>query len=185
MGWTALDQATEADWLNVEEVERGLPGDASVLLGIVENAKGFPPYGFPISLYDHGLQTATRCLRGGEDDELVVAALVHDALEPIAHHNHGAVAAAVLAPFVRDELVWLVRNHGVVQDGFKRTHPGLDHAAIAAEVERLSAHPAFELTERFCRTYDQVSFDPDYDSLPLEAFVDVVRRVVDRAPVHR
>jgi predicted HD phosphohydrolase len=180
MGWTAIHEATEADWRKVVQIESGLPDDASVLLKIVKDAEAYPPYGYPISLYDHSLQTATRCLRGGEDDELVVAALVHDALEPIAHHNHGAVAAAVLAPFVRDEVVWLVKNHGVIQDGFKRTHPDLDHAAIAAEIERLSTHPAFELTERFCRTYDEISFDPDYDSLPLEAFEDVVRRVTAR-----
>jgi predicted HD phosphohydrolase len=183
MGWTAIHEATEADWRNVEQVESGLPDEATVLLKIVADARDFPPYGYPISLYDHSLQTATRCLRAGEDDEIVVAALVHDALEPIATRNHGAVAAAVLAPFLREEVVWLVKNHGVIQDGFKRTHPGIDHAAVAAEIERLSAHPHFALTERFCRTYDEISFDPAYDSLPLEAFEDVVRRVVDRAPV--
>ena len=34
--------------------------------------------GYPVSRYEHSLQSATRALRDGADTELVVAALVHD-----------------------------------------------------------------------------------------------------------
>lgn len=41
-------------------------------------------------------------------------------------------------------------------------------------------HPAFDLTRRFCRDYDAPSFDPAYDSLPVEAFMPQIHEVFDR-----
>jgi hypothetical protein len=36
--------------------------------------------------------------------------------------------------------------------------------------ERHRGHPAFALAERFVDEWDQTSFDPDSDTLPLEHF---------------
>jgi len=33
----------------------------------------------------------------------------------------------------------------------------------------------------FCENYDQCSFDPDYDSLSLEFFEPMVRRILDES----
>ncbi len=35
---------------------------------------------------------------------------------------------------------------------------------------------------RFCADYDQTSFDPDYDTLPIDRFVPTVERVFAREP---
>jgi predicted HD phosphohydrolase len=35
----------------------------------------------------------------------------------------------------------------------------------------------FDACAEFCEKYDQASFDPDYDSLPVEHFQPMVRRV--------
>ena len=42
--------------------------------------------------------------------------------------------------------------------------------------------PAFEATVRFCADYDQTSFDPDYDTLPIDRFVPMVERIFARQP---
>ncbi|MCY4563568.1 MAG: hypothetical protein OXE40_03710, partial [Gammaproteobacteria bacterium] len=55
---------------------------------------------------------------------------------------------------------------------------GLDRDAR----ERHRGHPAFEMTERFCRDYDQMSFDPDYDTLPIDSFIPMVERIFARKP---
>lgn len=35
---------------------------------------------------------------------------------------------------------------------------------------------------RFCDEWDQTSFDPEYDTLPLEHFIPMLERVMGRAP---
>jgi predicted HD phosphohydrolase len=40
----------------------------------------------------------------------------------------------------------------------------------------------FERTALFCERYDQNSFDPNYDTLPVAAFMPMVRRILARAP---
>jgi predicted HD phosphohydrolase len=46
--------------------------------------------------------------------------------------------------------------------------------------ERHRGHPHFEYCAQFCHLYDQASFDPDYDTMPLSAFEPMLRRVVER-----
>jgi predicted HD phosphohydrolase len=45
--------------------------------------------GARVSLYEHSLQTATRALRAGEDEETVVVALLHDIGELMSPSSHG------------------------------------------------------------------------------------------------
>ncbi len=46
--------------------------------------------------------------------------------------------------------------------------------------EQFRAHPNFERTALFCARHDQNAFDPNYDTMPLEAFVPMVQRVMAR-----
>ena len=43
--------------------------------------------------------------------------------------------------------------------------------------DEFKGHPAFEYTAQFCHLYDQNSFDPAYDTMPLEAFEPMLHRV--------
>ena len=38
------------------------------------------------------------------------------------------------------------------------------------------------MTERFCRDYDQVSFDSDYETCPVEHFMPKLRAIFGREP---
>ena len=44
--------------------------------------------------------------------------------------------------------------------------------------EQFRGHPHFEYCAQFCHLYDQNSFEPHYDTLPLVAFEPMLRRVV-------
>lgn len=134
--------------------------------------------GYQISRLGHSLQTATRAHRDGADVDLVVTALLHDIGDVLALHNHGEVAAAILAPFVRDECVWIARHHGVFQMAYYAHHLGGDPDARA----RHAGHPHFDACARFCHDWDQASFDPAYDTLPLSFFEPLVREVFARTP---
>ena len=44
--------------------------------------------------------------------------------------------------------------------------------------DRFRDHEWFDATAEFCEIYDQCSFDPSYESLPLSEFVPMVRCVL-------
>ena len=44
--------------------------------------------------------------------------------------------------------------------------------------ERYRGHAHFAAAERFCADWDQNSFDPDYDTMPLEFFEPILTRVL-------
>jgi predicted HD phosphohydrolase len=129
--------------------------------------------GYRVNRLEHAVQSATRAARAGESEDYVVATLLHDVGDMIAPDFHGEVAAAALAPYVSDELVWIVKHHGLFQTYYYAHHQGGDRYAR----EQLKDHPYYEACVRFCEEYDQTSFDPDYPSEPLSYFEPMVRRV--------
>ena len=48
--------------------------------------------------------------------------------------------------------------------------------------ERFRGHPVFERTAQFCERWDQNSFDPNYDTLPIDAFLPILHRIFARPP---
>jgi predicted HD phosphohydrolase len=134
--------------------------------------------GYAITRQQHGLQAATRALRDGADEEMVVAALLHDIGDALAPCNHGEFAAAILRPYVSEETYWIVKHHGIFQAYYYAHHLGGDRNAR----DRFRDHPCYQATVDFCHEWDQTSFDPDYDTLPLAHFEPMVRRVFARKP---
>ena len=134
--------------------------------------------GYAIDRQLHALQSATRALRDGADEEMVVAALLHDLGDALAPCNHGEYAAAILRPYVSERTWWIVKHHGVFQAYYYAHHSGGDRN----ERDRYRDHPHYQATVDFCHRWDQCSFDPAYDTLPLEHFEPMVRRVFARTP---
>lgn len=132
------------------------------------------PSGYQITRLQHSLQAATRAHRAGEDQEMVVVALLHDVGDVLAPANHSEVAAALLRPYVSEEKYWIVKHHGLFQEKYYAQHYGRNPDAR----DRYRDHPHFEATVRFCAEYDQVSFDPNYPTEPLEFFEPMLRRVL-------
>ena len=132
--------------------------------------------GYQVSRLEHSLQTATRAERDGADPEMVVTALLHDIGDGLAPWNHGALAAAILQPYLREECVWIAAQHGLFQSYYYAHHMGGDRDAR----ERFRGHPHFDACLHFCEAWDQAAFDPGYDSLPLEHFAPIVRTLLSR-----
>ncbi|MDH3451186.1 MAG: HD domain-containing protein [Gammaproteobacteria bacterium] len=130
--------------------------------------------GYQVSRLGHSLQSATRAHRAGEPEELVIAALLHDIGDDLAPYSHGELAAAVLRPFVSAKTCWIVKHHGLFQMYYYAHHLGGDRNAR----ERFADHPHYQATVDFCENYDQNCFDPDYETLPLEYFEPMLRRVL-------
>jgi predicted HD phosphohydrolase len=134
--------------------------------------------GYPVSRLGHSLQAATRALNDGADDELIVAALIHDVGDELAPYNHAEVAAAIIRPYVRPEVTWIVEQHGLVQTYYYVHHAGGDRHMR----DKLRGHKWFDACVNFCHRWDQSSFDPDYPTRPLEVFAPYVNRIFSRKP---
>lgn len=138
--------------------------------------KSYP--GEQVDRYVHSLQSATRAHRDGQDEEMVVAALLHDIGDMYCPENHAEYAASVLRPYVSPSTHWVILRHGLFQGYYYFHHFDLDRNAR----DKFRGHPDYQRCADFCAKYDQTSFDPNYDTMPLEAFEPMVRRVFAREP---
>jgi predicted HD phosphohydrolase len=132
--------------------------------------------GFPVDRLTHCLQTATRAHRDGRSEDYVVMALLHDIGDTLGAYNHPEIAAAILKPFVSEELHWIVEHHGIFQGNNFFHYIGLDRNMR----EKFRDHPHFAATEEFIDKYDCPAFDPAYDSEPLEFFEPMVMRLFEK-----
>lgn len=172
--FTAMTDGTREDWIRIARAQKqlidGLPDRVLAHLRLLEGDFG----GYAVDRLTHSLQTATRAERDGRDAEYVVCALLHDIGDTLAPFNHPALAATILKPFVSKENHFIVANHQDFQGYYYYHHLGMDRDAR----ERFRRHEFFDATAEFCAKYDQNSFDPDYDTLPLEHFEDALRTVL-------
>jgi predicted HD phosphohydrolase len=171
--FTRMQDATREDYQVIGrhslEFFAGLPDRVLRHLELLDSDTG----GYAVTRLTHSLQTATRAERDGRDEEYIVCALLHDIGDTIACANHSELAATVLQPFVSEENHWIVAHHGVFQGYYFFHHLGLDRHAR----EAYRGHPLFGECAAFCALYDQNSFDPEYDTLPLAHFEPMVRKV--------
>jgi len=174
--FTAFTNATEEDWQKIIAANSVFAkGHVDRIVAHLNLLKG-DCGGFPIDRLEHSLQTATRAFKAGMDEEYVVCALLHDIGDTLGVFNHPDIAAAILKPFVSEQNLWMVENHGIFQGYYFWHHIGLDRNAR----DQFRGHPAFEYTAQFCHLYDQPAFDGNYESMPLEAFVPMMHRVMAR-----
>lgn len=169
-----MQDSTREDWQLIGgefmQFTRGLPERVIKHLQILEGDYG----GFPVDRYTHSLQTATRALRDGRDEEYVVCALLHDIGDTLGSYNHPDIAAAILKPFVSEANHWMVQQHGIFQGYNFFHHIGLDREMR----EQFRSHPHFERTAEFVALYDNPAFDPAAEALPLSFFEPMLRRLM-------
>jgi predicted HD phosphohydrolase len=185
---TAVDDAILAGTVSFRRMEEGTREDYELLdRAEREYVRALPDrllaalrkldqslQGYRVTRLGHSLQTATRALRDGADDELIVAALIHDVGDDMAE-----IAAGILRPYVRPEVTWIVEQHGLFQTYYYAHHYGRDRNAR----EKFRAHPWYQACKDFCAHWDQCSFDPDYPTEPLSAFEPRLREIFSR-PAH-
>ena len=174
-GFSALNEATRHDWDLIdraERVHRLEHGPGAGLLTMLATQKDGNALGMPVNLYTHCLQTATRVLEAGRDDELIVVALFHDLPEAFSDNHHGWLAAQMLSPWLSERRAWLLTHHVEFQNKHFANHPTRN----PNEWQRYLGHECFDETAEFCEHFDQNSFDPNYPTLPLEIFRPAVQR---------
>lgn len=170
----AMTEGTPEQWQRIARADRhyarDLPDRMITHLEMLADGR----HGFAIDRLDHCLQSATRALRDGRDEEYAVCALLHDIGDVFAPADHAEYAALVIRPFVSESNWWMIRHHGIFQGYYFNHHFGGDRDLR----EQYRGHPCFEATAEFCERYDQNCFDPGYDSLTLADFAPMMHRVL-------
>ena len=134
--------------------------------------------GYQVSRLQHSLQSASLAEADGADIETIVAALVHDLGDELAPENHSQLAAAIVRPYVRAEVTWIIERHGLFQMKYYAHFYGRDpHGHLAYK-----DHPWYASCWRFCEWYDQAAFDPATPTQPLSHFEPMLREVFSRKP---
>jgi predicted HD phosphohydrolase len=166
-------EGTKEDWACINEAMKPfiaeLPDRVLAHLRLLEGDCG----GFAVDRMEHCLQTATRAHRDGRDEEYVVCALLHDMGDILGPRNHADIGAAILEPFVSAQNHWMVEKHAIFQGYYFFHHLGLNRDMR----DQFRDHPWYGYTEEFCRLYDAPAFDPKFNSMRLEEFEPMVRRV--------
>jgi predicted HD phosphohydrolase len=169
-----MDVSTAEEWSVIaQETFKHQDRVATRLLGMLDELAGIRD-GFAVDQRTHCLQTATRAERAGADDEMILAALCHDVGKVVSVANHPAIAAEILRPYVRGEVLDVVRTHQDFQGRHYYKYFGADPDAR----ERYRGEAWFALGETFADDWDQASFDPDYPTEKLAHFEPLVRTLL-------
>ena len=171
--FTKMTDGTAEDWSIIAESNMNEAADlpAKILDHLMMLGDDYG--GFAVDRLTHSIQTATRAHRDGKDDGYVVCASLHDIGDNLAPSNHADFAATLLQPFVSEKNYWIVKHHGIFLGYYFFDYLGLDKNMR----DKFKDHPYFDDCKVFCEKYDQNSFDPDYDSLPLEFFIPMVEKI--------
>jgi predicted HD phosphohydrolase len=171
-----MTEGTQDDWMIIAKsataFNKALPDRVLSHLKLLAGDFG----GYAVDRLEHSLQTATRAHRDGRDEEYVVCALLHDIGDTLGSMNHADIGAAILRPFVSEQNLFMVEKHGIFQGYYFFEYLGLDKNLR----EQSRGHEWFGSVAEFCEKYDQNSFDPGFESMPLEAFEPMVRNVMHR-----
>src|SRR5947209_11765158 len=178
--FTRMDESTAEQWGVIgTESYKNQGRVADRVLGMLESLADLVD-GFSTDQLTHCLQTATLAERAGADDEVVVAALCHDIGKAVSVPNHPRIAAEILKPYVRDEIYKMILVHQDFQGRHYYHHFGGDPNAREQHRDTLTADE-FALAEKFADEWDQIAFDPDGPTEPLEHFEPLVRKIFGQA----
>ncbi len=175
--FTRMDQSTAEEWAVIGQQTRDNQGRvAERVLELLRSLSDITD-GFATDQLTHCLQTATLAEHAGADNEMIVASLCHDIGKAISVPNHGAIAAEMLKPYVRPDVYHSIQNH---QDFQGRHYYG--HFGMPTDLrEKYRDEPWFALCEQFTDDWDQIAFDPNGFTEPLEHFEPLVREIFAKA----
>ena len=103
--FTEMKHGTKEDYLLLDKHEKKYVEETAdrilkFMSGLTETLEGYQ-----VSRLEHSLQSATKALKAGEDEEIIVAALLHDIGDELAPRNHSEYAAAILNLMFQKKLI--------------------------------------------------------------------------------
>lgn len=174
----SMEDFSPADWaaMNAQRVQFAAMHQAGLVIAMLRASEQVPSFGYRINNFRHCLQSATRVLRAGHDDETIAVALLHDIGFDACPATHGDFAAALMQPYISARNHWMLEHHQIFQDLHAPHYPGVDINAR----DRFHGHEHFAWTAEYVEKFDQDAMDPNEDILPLDALIPYVHRLFAR-----
>jgi hypothetical protein len=137
---------------------------------------------------NHVLQSATRALKTGMSEEIVLACLMHDVVLNLIKPDHGWWGAQLIEPYVSEKVAFAVRYHQTLRfypdpeagyeypDQYYRIF-GVDYtppAYIENTYKMLKNHKWY-MEPRMVTVNDLYAFDPNA-KVSIEPFIDIIGR---------
>lgn len=143
--------------------------------------------------WDHAMQAAARAVDDGADDELVLAAALHD----IGHSpllggphvdNHSGLAGEWITPRFGERVGWLAAAHVAAKQYLAATEPGYAGELSATSVTSLTHQGGAGIDPDFVahqwhrdavrlRRYDDAAKDPEAAGAPIAVVLDLAERL--------
>jgi hypothetical protein len=136
----------------------------------------------------HVLQSATRALKTGMSEEIVLACLMHDTVHALVKVDHGWWGAQIIEPYVSEKVTFAIRYHQTLRfypdEKFGYEYP---ESYIRTFGEDYKPEPYLEQTYKMVRNHkwyelprlvtvnDLYSFDPNA-KVSIEPFIDIMGR---------
>jgi predicted HD phosphohydrolase len=174
-----IGEYTAKDWalLNRQRAEYEAKERARQAIDLLTASKDAPTFGYMINNYEHCMQTATMLYHDGHDEETIVTGLFHDVGFIVCPENHARFSADLIRPFISEKNAWMLEHHEV----FQRIHLNgffeIEDPDFINAREQWRGHQYFDWTEKFVARYDIVAIDPSIESLSIEFFEPMVKRV--------
>lgn len=155
--------------------------------------EGEPAIG--LTSFQHAAQAAELAMAAGADDELVVAAFLHDVGHAEGGHDHGRWARARLAGALSERVLWLIEHHITAKRYVCSTNPQYYERLSAdsrrtlvlqggplspAEAEAFAEHPWAADALRL-RVWDDGAKQGGWLPQPLEVYLARVQRLLAQA----
>jgi len=136
----------------------------------------------------HCLQSATRALKTGMREEVILASLVHDVVISVMHAEHGYWGAQLFEPYVPEITTFAIRYHQTLRffpdENFGYVYPegylrvfGEDYIPdphLKRTYEWVRNHKWYE-HPRLVTVNDLYAFDPNA-KVSIEPFIDIIGR---------
>ncbi len=180
VNFTEMKNGTEEDYKLLEKFEKNFERKTADRILNYLSKQTSTLEGFKITRLEHSLQAATRAFKNKENNEMIVATLLHDIGDDLAPMNHSQYAASILRPYVSDRTYWIILHHGLFQTYYSGHHLGRDRNSR----DQFKNHKYYQDTIDFCEQYDQCSFDPNYKSMSLSDFAPLVKEIFSRDPYY-
>lgn len=168
-----MDWSTLFDWLVIANSTSKLHeiNTHRAIINLLNQCARYS-FGMRVNVLQHCLQTATRAARANASDELVLAALLHDVGIAISYPGHAQISASIIRTFVSEAVYKTVLHH----HEFELAHYG-HRIGQSTRMRNLYLNEHWYATAaKFVDEWVQVSYDPGYDSYPLQEFIPLIKR---------
>jgi hypothetical protein len=137
---------------------------------------------------NHVLQSATRAMKTGMTEEIILACLLHDVVQALIKVDHGWWGAQMFEPYVSEKVSWGIRYHQALRfypdpsvgyeypELYNRIY-GKDYVPppYIKQASEYARNHKWYMDARMITVHDLYAFDPTM-KVSLDPFIDIIGR---------